>query len=450
VRNVNFRAKLLLRVAFLGVLVLSIQASSCEPPSTKPGKTGPNPTHELTVFSKAADIWRSDIKEGMKEVDLSGLTDQQKQLALRLLNEVPCDCGCRTTTVAECRKDIPDCGEGNRQAEFITDQVKASKSEGQIVKELYAKVLSHRFRRSVLPLLDSISPDKEKDYMVAQLARMTVGVDTSSLKITDNEMADARAVAALFLGERKGILPYLEGASDELYLIHGIVWELLQPPQRPLFEYYLYRHRPELQKKIMPFLNPTVSLAEMIMGVAINFFGPPEPPGGYKVIPGDGPSRGPKNAPVVIVEYSDFECPYSGRVQPTLDKLIEAYPDKVRHVHRNFPLNFHKNAKAAAQAALAAGKQGKFWEMNRKIYANQRGLSMTKLEEFAKELGLDMDRFKVDINSYETVKRVQDDMNVAMRIGVSSTPTVFVNDKMIKGAQGYCAFMELIEAELRK
>jgi len=445
------RAKMFERAVFTAAILLLTQTIGCNPQQNAVS-VRTNPQHELEVFSeKSVQVRHSNIKDGMEGVELEGLTEEQKQLVIKLLNEVPCDCGCRITTVAECRVDIPDCGEGERQAEFIVDQVKEGKSEAQIVRELYAQTLSHRFRRDVKPLLNSISPDKEKDYMAGQLARLAAGVDVSSLKTSNNELADARAVSALFLGDaRKGILPYLEGVSDELYILHGVTWELIQPPSRPLFEYYFYGHRPECQKQIMPFLNPTVPEAEMIMGMALNFFGPPETPGGFKVSPGDSPSRGPKNASVVLIEFSDFECPYSGRVQPTIEKVIKAYPDKVRHVYKNFPLNFHRNAKLAAQAVLAAEKQGKFWEMHKMIFRNQRKLSRLKIEDFAKEIGLDIERFKKDLDSIEIRRKVQNDFDEARRAGVSSTPTVFVNDKMIKGAQGYCAFREIIEEVLNK
>jgi len=434
----------------LAVIISLAFVAACEkkPKQVQGPKT--NPQHQLEVFSTAPTIVTSNVKDGMKGVDLKGLTANQKELALKLLNEVPCACGCHNTTVAECRVSVTDCTDGEQQAVFIMDQVKSGKTEPQIVREMYSQTYSRMARRNVGPLFDAIRPDKEKDFMVAQLGLIVAGIDTSALAKSQDEIADARAVAALFLGkDKQNILPYLEGSPDELYIIHGVTWELLPPQTRSMFEYYFFRRRPELQEKVFPYLNPTVPEEQMLMSVALDLFSPEPPPSGFDTIPGNAPSQGDAGAPIVMVEYSDFECPYSRRVQQTVKKVLESYPGQVRHIYKNFPLPFHRNARIAAQAALAAGKQGKFWEMHDKIFENQGGLSQAKLEEIAKGIGLDIEKFKTDMNSMEIARTVQADQDEGVKVGVQSTPTLIINGTMIMGAQNYCVFKEVIDGILK-
>src|SRR5207302_10573050 len=117
---------------------------------------------------------------------------------------------------------------------------------------------------------------------------------------------------------------------------------------------------------------------------------PAPQPTARNVEPGDGPWIGGRNAKVTIVEWSDFQCPFCGRVAPTLKQIRDTYKDDVKIVWRNEPLSFHPNAMPAAKAAMAAHKQGKFWQMHEKMFANQQQLSEEKYEEWAKEIGLDV------------------------------------------------------------
>jgi protein-disulfide isomerase len=178
--------------------------------------------------------------------------------------------------------------------------------------------------------------------------------------------------------------------------------------------------------------------------------GAPAEPAVQNVEVGKAPVRGPKNAPITVIAFSDFECPFCGRVLPTLKQIEEQYAGKVRVAFKNQPLSFHPNAKPAAMAALAAHEQGKFWEYHDKLFANQRALDRASLERYAQELGLDMGKFKsaLDSNKYEA--QVSADMSEASRLGVSGTPTFFINGRMIVGAQGFDAFKRIIDEELKK
>ncbi|MFY0523516.1 DsbA family protein [Archangium gephyra] len=165
---------------------------------------------------------------------------------------------------------------------------------------------------------------------------------------------------------------------------------------------------------------------------------------------GNAPSRGPKNAPITIVAFSDFECPFCGRVLPTLKQIEDEYKGKVRVAFKNQPLPFHANAKPAAAAALAANEQGKFWEYHDKLFQNQRALDRASLEKYAQELGLNMGQFKAALDSGKYDAQVTTDMNEATRLGVNGTPTFFINGRSVVGAQPVEAFKRIIDEELSK
>ena len=161
--------------------------------------------------------------------------------------------------------------------------------------------------------------------------------------------------------------------------------------------------------------------------------------------------KGPDNAKVKIFEFSDFQCPYCNRGAQSINQVVQKYGDKVQVVFKAFPLPFHKEAEPAHRAALAAGKQGKFWEMHDKLFANQAALKQPEtLDKYAVELGLNMAKFKADMESDWAKKQVQDEMKEGQAVGVRGTPAFFVNGNRIVGAQPASKFEELIEAELKK
>jgi len=147
---------------------------------------------------------------------------------------------------------------------------------------------------------------------------------------------------------------------------------------------------------------------------------------------GSSPVRGAKDAKVTLVEFSDFQCPYSKRAQPLIEKLLEAYPDDLQHVYKNFPLSFHKQAMPAAKACLAAGLQGKFWEMHELVFENPKKLEDKDLNGYAKKIGLDVQKFEKDFKSGEVDKRVQEDLAEAKKAQVTGTPTLFLNGKRVR------------------
>jgi len=161
-----------------------------------------------------------------------------------------------------------------------------------------------------------------------------------------------------------------------------------------------------------------------------------------------GPSRGPASAPVTIVEFSDFECPYCGRGEETVAEVVRVYGDKVRVVYRDLPLPMHTNAPKAAEAAHCAGEQGKYWEMHAKLFANQRALEIPSLKGYAKDLKLDQAKFDKCLDSGATAALVEEGRKAGTELGITGTPAFFVNGVMISGAQPFDAFKEIIDVEL--
>ncbi len=162
------------------------------------------------------------------------------------------------------------------------------------------------------------------------------------------------------------------------------------------------------------------------------------------------PVKGPKNAPVTIVVFSDFQCPFCSRVVPTLHDLEKQYEGKIKIVFKNQPLPFHNNAKGAAAAGMAANEQGKFWEMHDKMFANQQALDRPSLERYAQELGLDVGKFKAALDSNKYDAYITADSAEGMRVGANGTPTFFINGRQIVGAQPIDAFKVVIDDELKK
>ena len=182
--------------------------------------------------------------------------------------------------------------------------------------------------------------------------------------------------------------------------------------------------------------------------------GQPDPKAVYKVpLQGDEPQKGPDDALVTIVEFSDFECPFCGRVEPTLDQVKDKYGKDVRVVWMNNPLPFHKNAKPAANAALEAhaqkGDEG-FWQMHEKLFQNQKALTRENLETYAKEIGLNMKKFKEALDSDKYASTIQEQQALSTKLGARGTPAFFINGRNLRGAQPFQSFEIVIDEELEK
>ncbi|ACL67411.1 DSBA oxidoreductase [Anaeromyxobacter dehalogenans 2CP-1] len=162
-----------------------------------------------------------------------------------------------------------------------------------------------------------------------------------------------------------------------------------------------------------------------------------------------GPSKGPNDAPITIVEFSDFQCPFCVRAEPTVKDVMAAYPGKVRVVYRDFPLPSHDLAPKAAEAAHCAGDQGKYWEMHDRLFAANGKLAVDDLKGYAREVGADGAKFDRCLESGEKAPVVQEHHKAGEAAGVSGTPAFFINGRLISGAQPLEAFKAVIDQELK-
>lgn len=162
------------------------------------------------------------------------------------------------------------------------------------------------------------------------------------------------------------------------------------------------------------------------------------------------PLRGNPAAPVTIVEFSDFQCPYCVRARPTLKRVREVYGDRVRFAFRHFPLDFHPQAQKAGEAAACAGEQGKFWEMHDKLWQSTDKLQVGDLKAHAATLGLDAARFGECLDSGRHAGQVERDLQAGQAYGVSGTPAFFVNGRPLVGAQPFEEFQRVIDDELAR
>lgn len=180
---------------------------------------------------------------------------------------------------------------------------------------------------------------------------------------------------------------------------------------------------------------------------------PQAPQGPVEVSLDDDAMMGDENAPVTIVEFSDYECPFCGRhFTQTYPQLKKEYVDtgKVKIVFRDYPLPFHPAAQKAAEAAECAGDQGKYWEMHNKLFSNQQALGVADLKKYAGELAIKQSEFDECLDSGKYASEVQSDLSDGSAYGVSGTPSFFINGMLLVGAQPYSEFKRMIDAELAK
>jgi protein-disulfide isomerase len=163
------------------------------------------------------------------------------------------------------------------------------------------------------------------------------------------------------------------------------------------------------------------------------------------------PSLGSATAPVTLIEFSDFQCPFCLRVAPTLKKIRQTYGDKVRIVWKDFPLTqIHPQAFKAGEAGHCAAEQGKFWEYHDQLFGNQQALLPDDLKRYAATAGMDAGRFNTCLDTSKHAERVREGVAQGTRLGVNSTPTVFVNGRRVSGAQPYEVFAAVIDEELSR
>jgi protein-disulfide isomerase len=162
----------------------------------------------------------------------------------------------------------------------------------------------------------------------------------------------------------------------------------------------------------------------------------------------DGPSTGPANAPVTIVEFSDYQCPFCKRAEGSMKQVLAQYPEQVRLVYRHFPLDGHKDARPAAEAAACADEQGKFWDYHKLVFESSPTLDAKKLRQLAEQTKVDLKAFDACLADGRQKAKVQADLEAGQAVGVTGTPAFFVNGIPLSGARPPEEFAKLIDREI--
>jgi len=217
--------------------------------------------------------------------------------------------------------------------------------------------------------------------------------------------------------------------------------QIPQPKERiaPQIKMYLERQREgETRQKFFSDLQAKYKVDMLLEPVRVD-------------VAATGPAKGPQTAPVTIVEFSDFQCPFCSRLVPTLDEVQKKYGDKVRIVFRQFPLPMHPNAQKAAEAALCANEQGKFWELHDVMFKDQQALAVDQLKASAAKIaGLNAEQFNTCLDSGKHAADVKADQDAGTVAGVSGTPAMFVNGRFINGAVPLDQITKVIDEELSR
>jgi protein-disulfide isomerase len=179
---------------------------------------------------------------------------------------------------------------------------------------------------------------------------------------------------------------------------------------------------------------------------------PSPTPSGVEISADDDPGVGPVDAPVLIVEFTDYQCSYCASfARETLHQILSAYGNRVRFVVRDFPLlSMHPQAQEAAEATQCANDQGGFWEYHDLLFQNQQALDVGSLEDYARQLDLDVAAFASCLDSDRYLAEVQHDLTDGQSYGVKGTPTFFINGRILRGAQPFSAFQAVIDEELQR
>jgi protein-disulfide isomerase len=214
----------------------------------------------------------------------------------------------------------------------------------------------------------------------------------------------------------------------------------LEQLRQPIQEFLVSQRQQQARAQLVDDLTKKGSTVRVLL----------DPPRHVVDVEASDPVKGPVSAPITIVEYSDYQCPFCARVNPTLDRIIQTYGDKVKIVFKDFPLPNHAEAPKAAEAAHCAGEQGKYWELHDRLFANQQALQIPQIKQYATALALDMNAFNQCLDSGKHANRVTENMKAGEALGVASTPTLYVNGRPVVGAQPFEFFKAIIDEELAR
>ncbi|HEY1911362.1 MAG TPA: thioredoxin domain-containing protein [Vicinamibacterales bacterium] len=210
----------------------------------------------------------------------------------------------------------------------------------------------------------------------------------------------------------------------------------LEQVKQPIRSYLTQQRMQDVREAYIETLKTKTSIKTML-----------EPPR-QSVASSSSPSKGSTKAPIEIVEFSDFQCPFCLRANPTVTEVLKTYGDRIHFVYRHYPLPNHPNARPAAEAAACAAEQDKFWQYHDVLFANPSKLTDADLKAHASELGLDTGKFNACVDTHATKKVVDTDAEAGQDAGVDGTPAFFINGRMISGAQPFDVFKKIIDEEL--
>ncbi len=320
------------------------------------------------------------------------------------------------------------------------------------------------------------APQPSPDQVVAEIAGRKITLKELDDKWQEVDPAEQSRVTQLVYQNRRNVLDQMvgdvlieqaakaAGQSAEQYLNLEVAKRVTQPTDADVRKFFEAnkdrtqgRTMEQLRDPIREFLQGQRQLqarAQLVddlkkkSGTPIRVL--LDAPRRELTVAAHDPVRGPAAAPITIIEFSDYQCPYCGRVTPTLDKLLAAYPDKIKLVFKDFPLPNHPLAPKASEAAHCASEQGKYWEMHDRIFANQQALEVPALKKHAVDLGLDTARFDQCLDSGKHADIVKADLDEGQKLGIQSTPTLYINGRPVVGAQPYEYFVSVIEEELAR
>lgn len=318
-------------------------------------------------------------------------------------------------------------------AEPAPDTVVATFGNGQKVTfgELNERI------KEPLANLDKQKYQLRKRGLEGLVTERLVKEEAAKRNITEDQLLKAEIDDKIPAPPEEKIKEVFEGAKGQLP--PGATYEQMKPQ---IVDFLSGQQKQDVAQKFFESLRQNANVKYEL----------PEPPRGpveRKQVAATGPAKGPESAPVTIVEFSDFQCPFCSRAIGTVDEVTKTYGDKVRLVFRQFPLDFHKQAQKAAEASLCANDQGKFWDMHDKLFANQSALGVDDLKKYAGELKLDTAKFNTCLDSGEKAATVKADQADGSKVGVNGTPAFFINGIMLSGAQPFSEFQSVIDAELK-
>ncbi|MCP3143775.1 thioredoxin domain-containing protein [Pyxidicoccus xibeiensis] len=313
------------------------------------------------------------------------------------------------------------------------DTVVATFGDGQ---KITYKELNERIQEP-LANLEKQKHQLRKRGLDGMVTEKLVDAEAKKRGITQEQFLKAEIDDKVQAPPEERIKEVFDGAKGQLP--PGSTYEQMKPQ---IVDFLTQQPKQERAQALFAELRKTAN-------VQVTLPEPPRAPAERKQVAATGASKGKEGAPVTIVEFSDFECPFCSRANPAVDQVMKEYGDKVRVVFRHFPLDFHKKAPKASEAALCAGDQGKFWEMHDALFANQQKLDVPDLKKHAADLKLDSAKFDKCLDSGEKAAVVQADLADGKKAGVTGTPAFFINGILLSGAQPFEEFKSIIDEELK-